>query len=161
MIAELGNNYNVKVPYYWGGGHYDGIVDGVLGYWGSTQCHTYANGQSYDYCGFDCSGFVPWAIKNGGFNIPHMLAGNFQGLSGAQRVSLSSSSPVLLPGDLLESEHHIVLVVGVDEENHQYICAEASGNARGVLFTRRSYADGGYWGVKMDGYYNTHQRSNG
>ena len=161
LIAELGNNYNVKVPYYWGGGHYDGIVDGVLGYWGSTQCHTYANGQSYNYCGFDCSGFVPWAIKNGGFNIPHMLAGNFQGLSGAQRVSLSSSSPVLLPGDLLESQHHIVLVVGVDEENHQYICAEASGNARGVLFTRRSYADSGYWGVKMDGYYNTHQRSNG
>jgi len=159
LIAELGNNYNVKIPYFWGGGHYDGIVDGVLGYWGSTQCHTYANNQHYNYCGFDCSGFVPWAIKNGGFNIPHMLAGNFQGLSGAQRVSLSSSSPVLQPGDLLESQHHIVLVIGVDEENHQYICAEASGNARGVLFTRRSYADSGYWGVKMDGYYETHARS--
>ena len=88
-----------------------------------------------------------------------MLAGNFQGLSGAQRVSLSSSSPVLQPGDLLESQHHIVLVIGVDEENHQYICAEASGNARGVFFTRRSYADSGYWGVKMDGYYETHARS--
>ena len=159
LIGELGNNYGVKIPYYWGGGHYDGVVVGPLGYWGSNECHTYANNQSYDYCGFDCSGFVPWAIKNGGFTIPHMLAGNFQGLSGARRVSLSSSSAVLQPGDLLESEHHIVLVIGIDEENKQYICAEASGNARGVLFTRRSFADSGYWGVQMDGYYETHVRS--
>lgn len=156
LIAELGNNYNVKVPYYWGGGHYDGVVDGALGYWGSTQCHTYANGQSYNYCGLDCSGFVPWAIKNGGFNIAQMLAGDFQNLSGAQRVSLRNDA-VLEPGDLLESSGHIVLVVGVEEGN--YICAEASGNAAGVLFTRRPFNSSGYWGVKMDGFYDTHVRS--
>lgn len=160
LIAELGNNYGVKIPYYWGGGHYDGVVDGALGYWGSTECHTYANGQSYNYCGFDCSGFVPWAIKNGGFNIAQMLAGNFKNLPGVQRVTLSSSSPVLQPGDLLESEGHIVLVVGVEESSKQYICAEASGNSSGVLFTRRPYTGGsGYWGVKMDGFYETRARS--
>lgn len=158
LIAELGNNYNVKVPYYWGGGHADGVVDGALGYWGSTQCHTYANNQSYNYCGLDCSGFVPWAIKNGGFNIAQMLAGNFQNMSGVQRVSLSSS-PVLEPGDLLESSGHIVLVVGIEESTGNYICAEASGNAAGVLFTRRPFGSSGYWGVKMDGFYATHQRS--
>ena len=49
LIGELGDNYGVKVPYYWGGGHYDGVVDGALGYWGSTQCHTYANNQHYNY----------------------------------------------------------------------------------------------------------------
>lgn len=156
LIAELGNNYNVKVPYYWGGGHYDGVVDGALGYWGSTQCHTYANGQSYNYCGLDCSGFVPWAIKNGGFNISQMLAGDFQGLPGAQRVSLRNDA-VLEPGDLLESSGHIVLVVGIEEGN--YICAEASGNSSGVLFTRRPFNSSGYWGVKMDGFYDTHVRS--
>lgn len=156
LIAELGNNYNVKVPYYWGGGHYDGVVDGALGYWGSTQCHTYANGQSYNYCGLDCSGFVPWAIKNGGFNIAQMLAGDFQNLSGAQRVSLRNEA-VLELGDLLESSGHIVLVVGVEDGN--YICAEASGNAAGVLFTRRAFNSSGYWGVKMDGFYDTHVRS--
>lgn len=158
LIAELGNNYGVKVPYYWGGGHYDGVVDGALGYWGSTECHTYANNTSYNYCGLDCSGFVPWAIKNGGFNMVQNLAGNFQNLPGVKRVSLSSS-PVLEPGDLLESSGHIVLVVGVEEESGVYICAEASGNSSGVLFTRRSFTESGYWGVKMDGYYDTQARS--
>lgn len=156
LIAELGNNYGVKVPYYWGGGHYDGVVVGALDYWGSTKCHTYANGQSYDYCGFDCSGFVPWAIKNGGFNMAQMLAGDFQNISGARRVSLSSSSPSVQPGDLLESSHHITLVVDVDEANNQYIIAHASGNAAGVLFSNWSYSyavSAGYWGVDMEGYY--------
>lgn len=160
LIGELGNNYGVKVPYFWGGGHADGVVDGALGKWGSSQCHTYANDQSYDYCGLDCSGFVPWAIKNGGFNIAQMLAGNFQYLDGAQRVSLSSSSAVLQPGDLLESEHHIVLVIGIEESSGSYICAEASGNAKGVLFTRRPFSGGsGYWGVNMDGFYAQRARS--
>ena len=154
LIGELGDNYNVKVPYYWGGGHYDGVVVGALGYWGSdADCTTFANGQTYDYCGLDCSGFVPWAIKNGGFNTYQRLAGDFKNINGAEKVSLKKGSAVLQPGDLLESNQHIVLVVGVDEDAGQYLCAEAAGNSDGVLFTRRSFADSGYWGVKMDGFY--------
>ena len=155
LIGELGDNYGVKVPYYWGGGHYDGVVVGALGYWGSDpKCTTYANNQTYDYCGLDCSGFVPWAIKNGGFNIGQRLASDFYKLDGAEKVTLRSGEAVLEPGDLLESDGHVVLVVAIDESTSQYICAEASGNAQGVLFTRRSFKDSGYWGVKMDGYYN-------
>lgn len=159
LIGELGNKYDVKVPYFWGGGHYDGVVDGVLGYWGSTQCHTYANNTSYNYCGFDCSGFVPWAIKNGGFNIAQMLAGDFQNLSGARRVTLTNSA-VLEPGDLLESSGHIVLVIGIEESTGNYICAEAGGNSSGVSFTRRPFNSGSYWGVDMTGFYDTHVRGN-
>ena len=155
LIGELGDNYGVKVPYYWGGGHYDGVIIGAHHYWGSDpDCTTYANNQTYDYCGLDCSGFVPWAIKNGGFGMNQMLAGDFKDVRGAEKVTLRSGEAVLEPGDLLESSGHIVLVVAVDEESRQYICAEASGNAQGVLFTRRSFNDSGYWGVKMDGYYN-------
>ena len=155
LIGELGDNYGVKVPYYWGGGHYDGVIIGAHHYWGSDpDCTTYANNQTYDYCGLDCSGFVPWAIKNGGFGMNQMLAGQFKNVRGVEKVTLRSGEAVLEPGDLLESSGHIVLVVAVDEESKQYICAEASGNAQGVLFTRRSFNDSGYWGVKMDGYYN-------
>ena len=158
LIGELGNNYGVKVPYYWGGGHYDGVVDGALGYWGSTQCHTYANNTSYNYCGLDCSGFVPWAIKNGGFNMTQRLAHTFKDMAGVKKVTLTNS-PVLEPGDLLESSEHVVLVVGIEESTGNYICAEASGNAAGVLFTRRSFKSPSYWGVKMDGYYAQNARS--
>ena len=153
LIGELGDRYGVKVPYYWGGGHYDGVVDGALEYWGANKCHTYANNQNYDYCGFDCSGFVPWAIRNGGFDKKQDLAGRFKKMKGAKVVLLRDQA-LLAPGDLLESPHHIVLVVGVDESTHQYICAEAAGNQYGVLFTRRSFNERGYYGVDMDGYYN-------
>ena len=160
LIAELGNKYNVKVPYFLSGGHHDGVRKGALGYWGSgteddgRRCYYTGYGNVYTVCGLDCSGFVPWAIKNGGFQVGVRLAGDFQAMDGAKRVSLSSSSAVLEPGDLLESEGHIVLVVGIDESSSQYICAEASGKNSGVLFTRRPFTGGsGYWGVKMDGYY--------
>lgn len=159
LIAELGNNYDVKIPYFWGGGHADGVVDGSLSYWGSTQCHTYANNTSYNYCGLDCSGFVPWAVKNGGFNMSQMLAGDFKNLPGVRKVSLGNS-PVIEPGDLLESSGHIVLVIGIEEASGSYICAEASGNSSGVLFTRRPFNSSGYWGVDMTGYYETHVRGN-
>ena len=155
LIAELGNNYGVKIPYFWGGGH-GVIANGADGSWGSSACHTYANGNSYNYCGLDCSGFVPWAIYNGGFNISPLTTGGFQSLPGAQRVTLTDSA-ILQPGDLLESSGHIVLIVGI--EGNQYVCAEASGNTTGVLFTRRSFDEPRYWGVNMDGLYSSQVRS--
>ena len=159
MVAELGNNYNVKVPYYWGGGHSSNDLTGeALAKWGSTQCHTYANDQHYNYCGLDCSGFVAWALNAGGFHCGPTGAGSFYKKSGAQKINLNPNSPVLQPGDILEykdgSGGHAILVVGIDEENKQYICIEAMGNAHGVLFTRRSFGLSGYWGVDMEGFYN-------
>ena len=158
LIAELGNNYDVKIPYFWGGGHGQ-MITGAEGNWGSNQCRASANGRIYDYCGLDCSGFVAWAIWNGGFNIAARVTGQFQDLPGAERVSLSSGSAVLAPGDLLESNSHIVLVIGVDEETNEYICAEASGYTTGVLFTRRPFSRSGYWGVRMSGFYERQVRS--
>ncbi len=160
LIGEMGDQYNTKIPYFLSGGHHDGVRSQALGYWGSgyeddgRQCYYTGYGNVYTVCGLDCSGFVPWAIKTGGFNPGVRLAGNFQYITGARRVSLSSSQAVLEPGDLLESEGHIVLVIGIDQGAKQYICAEASGKNAGVLFTRRPFSGGGgYWGVKMDGYY--------
>lgn len=155
LIAELGNNYSVKIPYFWGGGHGQMQV-GASGNWGSSSCQAYANGQSYDYCGLDCSGFAAWAIYNGGFNIAARTAGTFQNLPGARRVSLKGSA-VLQPGDLLESSGHIVIVVEVTDSG--YVCAEASGNSTGVLFTTRSFNPSGFWGVDMEGFYERQVRS--
>ncbi len=152
LIAELGNNYDVKIPYYWGGGH-GNMIDGADSSWGSSSCKAVANGKIYDHCGLDCSGFVAWAIWNGGFNISARTAGSFQNLPGAKHVSLTSSA-VLQPGDLLESSSHVILVVGIDEEAGEYICAEASGLESGVLFSRKAFNNSYYWGVDMEGFYN-------
>ena len=73
--------------------------------------------------------------------------------SSVKKVTLTNS-PELQPGDLLESDAHIVLVVGIDEASGQYICAEAMGNAYGVLFSRRAFNESGYWGVDLEDYYN-------
>ena len=161
LIAELGNNYDVKIPYYWGGGH-GNIANLALGNWGSSECRIYANGRVYDHCGLDCSGFVAWAIYNGGFNITAMVTGQFQNLPGAKRVTLTNS-PILQPGDLLEKRQggsgHIVLIIGIDEETNEYICAEAAGYSSGVLFTRRDFTESNFWGVDMTGFYESQVRS--
>ena len=156
LIAELGNKYNVRVPYFWGGGHNAGHIDLYAnGTWGSSKCRTRANGLVYDHCGLDCSGFVPWAIFNGGYNLKEArLAHTFKDMEGAEKVQLNGSTAVLQPGDLMESSSHVVLVVAVDETTKEYICAEASGLEYGVWFLRRSFNEKGYYGVKMDNYYN-------
>lgn len=155
LIAELGNNYDVKIPYFYSGGH-DAISNYANGVWGAGSCHTYANGVFYDRCGLDCSGFVSWAVSNGGFNVSITSSGGFQNLPGAERVSLQDSA-VLQPGDILETNGHVILVVGI--EDNQYVCAEASGKITGVIFSRHSFNMSGYWGVKMDGFYNMQVRS--
>ncbi len=149
LIGELSNKYGLKFPYFWGGGH-EGMSTLANGNWGSNSCYTYANNQSYNYCGLDCSGFVSWALYNGGFKVSPRLAGSFAQLNGAQRVSLSDSA-VLEAGDILDHEGHVILVVGVTKDG--YRCAEAAGNQVGVIFSTRPFNLSGYWGVKMDGFY--------
>ena len=159
LVGELADQYHIKIPYYYGGGHHDGVKIGAVGYWGGATeddghvCKWSAHGKRYDVCGLDCSGFVPWAFKTGGFNMGTNYASKFQYLKGAQKVSLNANSAVVQPGDLLESSQHVILVIGIDEGAKQYVCAEASSMFEGVSFTRRSFTESGYWGVKMDGYY--------
>ena len=164
LIGELGDNFGVKVPYYWGGGHSSNDLSGeALAKWGSTQCHTFANGNHYNYCGLDCSGFVAWALNAGGFRCGPTGAGSFYEKNGAQKVKLNPNAPVLQPGDILEYvkivggervSGHAILVVGIDEDTKEYICIEAQGKDYGVLFTRRSFGLDGYWGVDMEDFYN-------
>ena len=156
LIAELSNKYNVRVPYFWGGGH-EQTYTLASGNWGSSSCHTYANGQDYNYCGLDCSGFVGWAIYNGGFRDVTTLADSYVNVSGARHVNLSNSA-VLQPGDLLYSSAHVILIIGVDNDNAQYICAEAAGNASGVIFSRHSFTTSKYSGVDLTGFYDNNKR---
>ena len=156
LIAELANKYNAKIPYYWGGGH--GSTDNLAnGNWGSSSCRTTHGGNVYDRCGLDCSGFVGWAIYNGGFGKATTSSDRYVNLPGTQSVDLNSS-PVLQPGDLLYSSGHVILIVGVDSAKGEYKCAEAAGKDAGVLFTTHKFNDSHYKGLDMTGYYDNNKR---
>ena len=151
LISELNDKYGVRINYFWGGGH-SGQSTLADGNWGNTGCDAYANGKHYNRCGLDCSGFVGWAIYNGGYRNITTLAQSYYTVNGTTRVELNNS-PLLRPGDLMYSSGHVVMIVGVDSANSKYIVAEAAGLDYGVLFSKKDYNPSGYTGLDMTAFY--------
>lgn len=144
LIGEM-NKLGVKLPYVFGGGH-GAISGGANPSWGVGS-------------GLDCSGFISWAIYNGGVSISSSDSSSFASLGNV--VSLSDE-PVLKPGDIIWRPRsagkvgHVALVVGYDNNNKQYLTAEALGSDYGVLFHKRKFNASGYKGIIMEEYYNSH-----
>lgn len=137
LIGEM-NKYGVRIPYVWGGGH-GAISNGASASWG--------NGS-----GLDCSGFISWAIYNGGYRFSTSSSGDFRKVG--EVVNLDQKEAVLQPGDILWKSGHVALVVGIDHVSREYITAEALGARYGVLFQRRKFNARSYYGVRMESYYN-------
>ncbi len=101
--------------------------------------YVYKEGYKYPN-GLDCSGFVTWALLNGGFDVGDIGAGldpNHKVLSdiaNRQRITdeLMSSGKVKV-GDLIGNNGHAAIIAGVDGEN--YYIAEALPNIGGVRIT--------------------------
>ena len=150
-LAERG----VKLNYQWGG-KYENI--GVNPNWGTTAdmgwlCGPSSYGAHYDssicytnykWNSFDCSGFVTWAVINGmQKNVSQ------QSIFASDRISLKPSQAVCQPGGVLISSGHIVLVVGLDDDNKRYIVAESTGSriaagTGGVKLSYYNYGDSNY-----------------
>lgn len=88
--------------------------------------------------GLDCSGFVSWAILNGGFDIGDLGAGptnyNYELPDTGEFVKLTKdtiASNIIKPGDLLSMQGHIAIIIGIDE-NNIYV-AESLPRFRGVV----------------------------
>ena len=160
-------SYGTKLQYYWGGGHSGTSEEmkGVKANWGSNECSTYANGNHYNHCGLDCSGFVRWVLNTAGYNVRVFCVGHDSNCSdlyndqarvdslfpGAELVSTLSSADKLKPGDVMFSGYHVIYVVGVD--NNGYTAAEASGFRSGILYKHYSFTPDGYHGIRMYGFY--------
>ena len=142
-LAEMG----IKLPYDWGGNYYNLGANpnwGVI-YDNSAICASYPYMSGPDYCmtnykwrGFDCAGFVNWAVKNAMQDTS--ISRLYTSMPGEE---LSSSYPVCDPGGVLVNGGHIVLVVAIDDENNRYIIAESTGSA-GLRLSYMSYNEGGY-----------------
>lgn len=133
MINFLYDNFNIKLPYWWGG-QYNGY--GLPSYMGRYQLSTASRGGNVDtHRSFDCSGFVSWAILNGGYNFSRLTTKGFHGAFSGDSCNVTSSSCIGQPGDLINaSGSHVELIVAVDEAAGNYIIAH-SGGASGVTVT--------------------------
>lgn len=134
-------------------GKYSGY--GIDKNWGTNT------GRSdYPLNGLDCSGFISWAVHNGGFSYDAKSASGW-GSAGAKRPwtkGITDSSA--LPGDLIFNEParangttgHIRMIVSVDSTG--YVVAEASSRQNGVRIINMPFkSTGNYYLVDMTNYY--------
>lgn len=178
LVGTLYEQYSGRLPYTYGGGHGMGIFNsnrqnidrstgtyyGADPLWGSPiynarggRFTAYINGSSvpYYYYGPDCSAFIGWALKNGGFNgrpatdqghwgTRHYMDGTYKGQ----------------PGDLIWHTGHIMLIVGVDEDAQKYYIAHAAGGSEGVKINAVSFRWKDNYIVDMTNWYGSNVTTN-
>lgn len=90
--------------------------------------------------GLDCSGFVTWALLNGGFDIGDIGAGIEEGHQDltdlGERVSITEElmqSGRVKVGDLIGLNGHAAILAGIDDSN--YYIAESLNTTKGVVMT--------------------------
>ena len=128
-MAEMG----YKMNYDWGGKYYN---IGANPKWGSKFsgfCNHYAEQfgeekksictNNYMWRGFDCSGFVNWALINGMQDATITR----QSTTYVGGISLDRNNAVCKPGGVLVNDGHIMLVIGSDVDKKKYIVAEQTG----------------------------------
>lgn len=165
-LAEKG----YKLNYQWGG-KYEAI--GIKPDWGTYIYNSYCDESyklvnsnisvchnNYSWKSFDCSGFVTWAIINGmqGKNSTGGIQVNQSNIFNSKATSLNPNKAVCKVGGVLQSSGHIVLVVGQDDANKQYIVAESTGSRintgyGGVILSYYPYGKEGYWCSNLDDIY--------
>ncbi len=136
-LYELG----YRVPYYWNGGHDMHDIGGesayvnyhgVERYLGSSVAESCSPTTCYNHYGYDCTGFVNWAVSTAmGKDISTSLDGWFSRSTG---ISLGAAES----GDLVLMEGHAILVI---ENKGDYLqTLESTGGNNGLIF--RTYNAG-------------------
>lgn len=128
LVNYLYDGAKVRLPYYWGGDYQKIGVNPEFGgkaYRPAVSIH----GNTYHYNGFDCSGFVSWAIKNGGFDISRKSTSGFHTAYSSNSCVITDGSCEGQPGDLINSNGcHVQMIVSVDKNSGRYYVAESTGS---------------------------------
>lgn len=155
LINFLYDNFNVRLPYYWAGQYQTYGVNPNFGKLSGASCSSNA---CYYYSGYDCSGFVSWAIKNGGYNIGRNTTVGFHNSFSKNSCNIKDSSCIGQPGDLINSRNlHVIMIVAVDQESGKYMIAESTGGYGLIMREWAMHQD--MWGnetriLLMDDFYN-------
>lgn len=161
LVAGLYENYQIRLPYTYGGQHGYALNSaanplgssfyGVDPSWGKYIGNFYLSGYGpYHYYGPDCSGFVMWALHNGGMKAYPGTSTNYPSLG--RNITLNGKR-VGDPGDLMGHPGHIMLIVGVDDAKKVYYVAHASGGSEGVKISTIGFSNSYNYVVKMDNFY--------
>lgn len=182
----LSSHVNVHIPYFWSGGHfheykyngesfYDGGEEfiGFSKYWGCDVRLSVGRGTEkqpaggiYPF-GLDCSGFVSWAIYNGGyfngtdgqklrFSTDSSMLDKIGGVS-VSSVKVSDAKGKIKPGDVAYRKGHVGMVLEVHDD--YYVVAQEAGADRGLVvseikYTAKTFSDI----VLMDNFYENFQK---
>ena len=144
-LMETLANYGYRINYDWGGKWYHIGVDGN---WGKRITPQYCDSHpDPDRCktnliwkGFDCSGFVNWALIQG-FQDENYKR-QYTEDSGAIPLA-GKTTAVCDIGDVVVNDKHITLVVGHDDANKRYLIAESTGG--GVKLSYYNYNNSAYY----------------
>lgn len=111
--------------------------------------------------GLDCSGFVTWALYNGGFDPGDRGAGESEYLNQVTDLGkfthLTNSlinSDIIKAGDIFNFWGHVALIIGIDDEN--YYVAESLQNFYGLVvrtYKKTKVMNTFKYVVLMDEYY--------
>ena len=102
--------------YFWGGGH-DTICEGLDPTWGQPKVVT-AEGSTTTGTempnSLDCSGYVSWALKNGGYNIDGpMTTYDLENIGNKTPITTATQNNIQA-GDLAFMEGHVGMIIKVD-----------------------------------------------
>ena len=155
-VAETG----YQLPYFWGG---KWAKIGVNPNWATPKHASSCNEYYFDtqeeinaciqrnkYWAMDCSGFVNWSVIQAVQEVRKQ-----QDTNGGTVIRMNSSTAnhaVCDIGDALGTPGHIVLVVGLDDENKRYIIAEESMGLEIDSVPYNGAKGDGYYCIKIDDY---------
>ena len=179
----LANDIGVSIPYFWSGGHFHNFKDskgqrvsdegdnfkGIHKKWGCSVkmsgkgTNKQKHGQLYPF-GLDCSGFVAWAIYNGGYGVssssyvlrislddddlPLRSVGGVKVTS----IKLSAAKGKVKAGDLITKKGHIGMIIQVNDNS--LMVAEEKGYDYGLVISEVKYNDKRFTHVtQMDNFY--------
>lgn len=127
--------------YFWGGGH-DKICNGLDPTWGQPRVVTAEGSESTGTerpNSLDCSGYVSWALKNGGYNIEGpMTTWDLEKIGNKIPITTATQNNIQA-GDLASMEGHIGMIIKVD--GNEITVSHCSGTG-GMSITKMNTATG-------------------
>ena len=177
----VSSHIDVHIPYFWSGGHfhnYSGYVDkgenliGVPDKWGCNVKMAFGgtdkqkDGVAYPF-GTDCSGFLAWAIFNGGYytgnsNQTITVSTGSTPPSSIGGISVSSvktgnAKGKIKAGDIAFKSGHVGMVVEVNDSG--FTVAEEQGYSTGLVISKHTYSKSRFTDiVLMDNFYQNYQK---